>query len=30
MELTARGKHESGDTAWEEQKMRVYRKSEVR
>lgn len=30
MEKTARGKHESGDTAWEEQNLNVYAKSEVR
>lgn len=30
MERTARGKHESGDAAWEQQNMRVYRKSVVR
>lgn len=30
MERTARGKHESGDTAWEEQNMKIYQKSEVR
>lgn len=30
MERTSRGKHESGDTAWEEQNMRVYKKSVVR
>ncbi|XP_055311221.1 cysteine-rich with EGF-like domain protein 2 isoform X1 [Sitodiplosis mosellana] len=30
MEKTSRGKHESGDTAWEEQNLNVYAKSEVR
>lgn len=30
MEITSRGKHESGDTQWEESNMRVYSKSEVR
>lgn len=30
MDKTARGKHESGDTAWEEQNLNVYAKSEVR
>lgn len=30
MERTARGKHESGDTAWEEKNMRKYKNSEVR
>lgn len=30
MDKTSRGKHESGDTAWEEQNLNVYAKSEVR
>lgn len=30
MEKTERGKHESGDTAWEEQNLNVYAKSVVR
>lgn len=30
MAETARGKHESGDTAWEEQNLNVYARSEVR
>lgn len=30
MEKTARGKFEGGDTAWEEEKLRSYSKSEVR
>lgn len=30
MESTARGKFEGGDSAWEEEKMKSYKKSEVR
>lgn len=30
MKRTARGKHESGDAAWEERNMKVYKRSEVR
>lgn len=30
MESTARGKFEGGDSAWEEEKMTSYKKSEVR
>lgn len=30
MKKTQKGKHESGDTAWEEATLRVYRKSEMR
>ena len=30
MEKTERGKFEGGDTAWEEEKMGSYKKSEVR
>ena len=30
MEKTERGKFEGGDTAWEEEKMKSYKVSEVR
>ena len=30
MEDTARGKFEGGDTAWEEEKMKSYKNSEIR
>lgn len=30
MEQTARGKHDGGDAAWEEQKLGSYKRSEIR
>lgn len=30
MEKTARGKHDGGDTAWEEQRLKSYKYSELR